>query len=112
MTERARGETARFLALLNVYKDAPQVTRDRMYLDTMQNVFSSTSKVLVDAEGGNNMMYLPLDQLTRTRNKTSGSSGSSDGASSDSGADIQQLTDQVVQEIRMRNNNSSSRKGR
>ncbi|MAA66058.1 MAG: FtsH protease activity modulator HflK [Alteromonadaceae bacterium] len=112
VTERARGETARFLALLNVYKDAPQVTRDRMYLDTMQNVFSSTSKVLVDAEGGNNMMYLPLDQLTRTRNKTSGSSGSSDGASSDSGADIQQLTDQVVQEIRMRNNNSSSRKGR
>lgn len=112
VTERARGETARFLALLNVYKDAPQVTRDRMYLDTMQNVFSSTSKVLVDAEGGNNMMYLPLDQLARKRTGTGGSSSSSDGTSSDSGTDIQQLTDQVVQEIRMRSNNSSSRKGR
>ena len=45
------------------YNKAPQVTRDRMYLDTMQQIISNTSKVLVDQKGGNNLLYLPLDKL-------------------------------------------------
>ncbi len=60
---RAEGEADRFSRLLDEYQKAPEVTRERLYLDTMQSVFSNTSKVLVDVEGGNNMMYLPLDKL-------------------------------------------------
>jgi membrane protease subunit HflK len=60
---RAEGEAERFTALLTEYRKAPAVTRERLYLDTMQEVLSNTSKVLVDVEGGNNMMYLPLDKL-------------------------------------------------
>lgn len=107
--EKARGETARFVELLNVYRDAPQVTRDRMYLDTMQNVYSNSSKVLVNTESSNNMMYLPLDRLMQSRENTSASADTSD--TTTSGADIQSLTDQVMDEIRLRSN-SSVRRGR
>jgi membrane protease subunit HflK len=61
---RAQGEAARFQSLLTQYERAPQVTRQRLYLDTMEAVLGSTSKVLVDTKGGsNNMMYLPLDKM-------------------------------------------------
>ena len=60
---RAQGEAQRFEQLLVEYKKSPGVTRQRLYLDTMQEVMSNSSKVMVDVEGGNNMMYLPLDQL-------------------------------------------------
>ncbi len=60
---RAQGEAQRFEQLLVEYKKSPEVTRQRLYLDTMQEVMSNSSKVMVDVEGGNNMMYLPLDQL-------------------------------------------------
>ncbi|TBW56861.1 FtsH protease activity modulator HflK [Marinobacter halodurans] len=108
--ERAKGETARFVQLLNVYKDAPVVTRDRMYLDTMQKVFSSTSKVMVDTEGSNNLMYLPLDRLVGKGSTSAGDSSSSDYSGPDT--DIQKLTDQVLDEIRQRNNTSTARRGR
>jgi membrane protease subunit HflK len=49
--------------VLAEYQKAPGVTRDRMYLDTMQQIFSSTSKVMVDAKTGSNLLYLPLDKL-------------------------------------------------
>ena len=64
VTARAQGEAARFISLLAQYERAPQVTRQRLYLDTMEAVLGSSSKVLVDtAGGGNNMMYLPLDKM-------------------------------------------------
>jgi membrane protease subunit HflK len=59
----AQGEVARFNKLLPEYQAAPEVTRSRMYLASMQKVYSNTSKVMVDVEGGNNMMYLPLDKM-------------------------------------------------
>lgn len=59
----AKGETARFAALLEEYKLAPQVTRDRLYLDAMDDVLTTTSKILVDSDEGNSLMYLPLDQM-------------------------------------------------
>ena len=62
---RAEGEADRFKQLLVEYSLAPEVTRERLYLDTVETVMSNANKVLVDVEGGNNMMYLPLDQLTR-----------------------------------------------
>lgn len=60
---RAQGEAQRFEQLLVEYQKAPEVTRERLYIDAMQSVLSNSSKVMVDVEGGNNMMYLPLDQL-------------------------------------------------
>ena len=59
----AQGEVARFNELLPQYERAPEVTRERIYLDTLQDLYAKTPKVLVDVEGGNNMMYLPLEKL-------------------------------------------------
>jgi len=59
----AQGEVARFEKILPEYLAAPEVTRQRLYLTTMEKVYSNTSKVMVDVEGGNNMMYLPLDKI-------------------------------------------------
>jgi membrane protease subunit HflK len=59
----AEGDADRFRAVLTEYSKAPKVTRDRMYLETMQQVFSNTSKVYVDSRTNNNLLYLPLDRL-------------------------------------------------
>lgn len=60
---QAEGEASRFEQLLAEYQKAPKVTRQRLYLETMESVLANSSKVMVDVEGGNNLMYLPLDQL-------------------------------------------------
>lgn len=65
VVESAHGEAVRFERLLAEYERAPGVTRERLYLDAVQQVMASASKVMVDVEGGNNMMYLPLDKLGR-----------------------------------------------
>jgi membrane protease subunit HflK len=59
----AEGNAARFEQMLTEYERAPAVTRERMYLDTMESVFSSTSKILIDADGSNSLMYLPIDKI-------------------------------------------------
>ncbi|MFZ9407798.1 MAG: FtsH protease activity modulator HflK [Burkholderiaceae bacterium] len=59
----AQGDAARFKQVLTEYAKAPQVTRDRMYLETMQQIFSNTSKVVVESRGNGNLLYLPLDRL-------------------------------------------------
>ncbi|MDP1645066.1 MAG: FtsH protease activity modulator HflK [Thiobacillus sp.] len=59
----AEGEASRFTQILAEYQKAPQVTRQRIYLDTMQTVMNNTSKILVDQKGGNSLLYLPLDKL-------------------------------------------------
>ena len=59
----AEGEVYRFDKLLAEYKKAPKVTRDRLYIDAMQNLYSNSTKIMVDVEGGNNLMYLPLDKI-------------------------------------------------
>ncbi len=63
VVENATGNASRFDQVVAAYAKAPQVTRDRMYIDTMQQIFSSTSKVMVDSRAGNPMIYLPLDKL-------------------------------------------------
>ncbi|BBM01020.1 protease modulator HflK [Microbulbifer sp. GL-2] len=72
VVESARGEAVRFEKLLTEYQLAPEVTRERLYLDAVQEVMSSTSKVMVDVEGGNNMMYLPLDKLAQESTSQAG----------------------------------------
>lgn len=59
----AEGDASRFKQVLVEYKKAPEVTRSRMYLDTVQQVYANTSKVMVDAKGSGNLLYLPLDKL-------------------------------------------------
>ena len=60
---QAQGDAGRFAAVLAEYQKAPQVTRDRMYTDAMQQIYASTPKVLVDTKQGSNLLYLPLDKL-------------------------------------------------
>ncbi len=62
----SEGEASRFKQVLVEYSKAPAVTRDRLYIDMMQQVLSSTSKIMVDQKGGGNLLYLPLDKLIQT----------------------------------------------
>ena len=62
---KANGEVARFKQLLPQYAAAPEVTRTRLYLEAVEQVMSNSSKVMLDTEGGNNMIYLPLDQIMK-----------------------------------------------
>jgi membrane protease subunit HflK len=59
----AEGEASRFKQVLVEYNKAPQVTRDRMYIDAVQQMLSNSSKILLDAKGGGNLLYLPLDKI-------------------------------------------------
>ena len=65
----AEGEVDRFNKLLEEYTKAPVVTRDRLYLDALQSVLSNSTKVMVDVEGGNNLLYLPLDKIMEENKK-------------------------------------------
>ncbi len=59
----AEGEAARFVALLAEYQKAPRVTRDRLYIDAVEEVYGSSNKVLIDTDGSGNLLYLPIDKL-------------------------------------------------
>ncbi|GGO71479.1 FtsH protease activity modulator HflK [Bowmanella pacifica] len=104
VTLEARGEVARFEELLPQYVAAPEVTRQRLYLETLEEVYGNTSKIMVDNKGSGNMMYLPLDKIlerqnsatpapvssntleglrTNTQNQTANGSTSSTGSRSD-----------------------------
>jgi modulator of FtsH protease HflK len=63
VTAQAEGDAQRFRSVLTEYQKAPTVTRDRLYLETMQQVYSNVSKVMVDSRSGSNLLYLPLDKL-------------------------------------------------
>jgi len=65
VTANAEGEASRFRQILVEYNKAPQVTRERMYLDMIQQILASTSKVLIDAKAGSNLLYLPLDKIVQ-----------------------------------------------
>jgi membrane protease subunit HflK len=104
---RADGEAKRFVALLGEYRKAPDVTRERLYLDMMQTVLENNPKVLIDVEGGNNMMYLPLDKLMQSANERRDSSGMRLDDQS-----VKTLTDKVVDELRVRQGTTTRREGR
>ncbi len=98
---RAEGEADRFTKLLSEYNKAPAVTRERLYIDAVTQVYNKSSKVLVDVEGGNNMMYLPLDKLTQQAQGVARQSDLSD-------EDIKRLTDEVIREANSRRTSGSS----
>ncbi|MDN3608353.1 FtsH protease activity modulator HflK [Vibrio ostreicida] len=66
----ALGQVAQFEKLLPEYQASPEVTRNRLYLDTMEKVYSNTSKVLIDSESSGNLLYLPIDKLTEGKGST------------------------------------------
>ena len=86
----AEGNAARFVALLTEYQKAPRVTRDRLYLEAIEEVYANSSKVFVDSKGSGNLLYLPIDQLLNQRSRLPASSpGRADGAqSSQTSSDI------------------------
>ena len=90
----AEGEAERFNRLLTEYRKAPEVTRERLYLDAVQEVFTQTNKVMVDVEGGNNVMYLPLDKLA-----TPGAGSAVRDVKVDS-SNIRELTNAVTEQLR------------
>lgn len=100
----AQGESQRFLDLLREYKKAPEVTRERLYLDAVQEVMSNSSKVLVDVEGGNNMLYLPLDKITEQRNNNRS------GPDINNAASISEIADEVIRKLRQDQANNNRRR--
>ncbi|UFH49125.1 FtsH protease activity modulator HflK [Pseudomonas sp. KNUC1026] len=102
---RAKGEADRFSKLLGEYRKAPEVTRERLYLETMQEVYSNTSKVMVNGDKGQNLLYLPLDKMIeKSRAPSASSSSPASGNSADAAArtatDQQQQRDLRTRESR------------
>lgn len=71
VVERSKGQANRFDRLYEEYKVAPEVTRRRLYIEAMEQVYGNSSKVMVDVEGGNNMMYLPIDKILQGNKQSS-----------------------------------------
>ncbi|MGC3961746.1 MAG: FtsH protease activity modulator HflK [Rhodocyclaceae bacterium] len=71
VVSRAEGDASRFSQIQTEYAKAPEVTRNRMYLDTMQQIFANTSKILVDTKGSGNLLYLPLDKIIQSTGASS-----------------------------------------
>ncbi|MDK6079607.1 FtsH protease activity modulator HflK [Massilia varians] len=117
VVENATGNASRFDQVVAAYAKAPAVTRARMYIDTMQQIFSSTSKVMVDSRAGNPMIYLPLDKLI-------GQGAGADGVGSRSGpqqvpvpqssapGDVMQAMDSVRQRDSRSRDSSRDRESR
>lgn len=103
---QAQGEADRFLKLLAEYKKAPEVTRQRLYIDAVQEVMQQSSKVMVDVNSGSNIMYLPLDRIAGQVAPSLANSARSTPSVTGSGglnpSDIRSLTDQVLEELRSR----------
>ena len=70
---QAEGDAQRFRSVLTEYQKAPAVTRDRLYIETMQQIYSNVTKVMVDSRAGSNLLYLPLDRLLQSGGATAGS---------------------------------------
>ena len=83
---QSEGEAARFNSLFVEYSLAPKVTKARMYIDTMESVMSNSTKVMIDVDGGNNIMYLPLDKIMEQSRSNTSDAGQSAGGSSNAQA--------------------------
>jgi membrane protease subunit HflK len=92
---QAEGDAQRFSSILAEYQKAPQVTRDRIYIDAMQQIYSNVSKVMVDSRGASNLLYLPLDKLVQQAGAAAASPGGTaalpppgDAGSASTGVDV------------------------
>ena len=87
---QATGDASRFDQLLVEYAKAPAVTRQRLYIDSLEDVLSASSKIMVDVEGGNNMLYVPLDQILKSNTSTI------DGTGRNTTQELRDLADQLA----------------
>jgi membrane protease subunit HflK len=85
---QAEGDSQRFKAILPEYQKAPQVTRDRMYLDAMQQIYTNVTKVVVESKQGSNLMYLPLDKLIQMTTGATGSVAAPDTSAASSASPV------------------------
>ena len=106
VVSEAEGDATRFNLLLAEYQKAPDVTRNRLYLDSIQGVMSNSTKVMIDVEGGNNILYLPLDKIAQSAR---GVEELNIPPNSNNTASIRDLTNQVIEEIRRRNRQEERR---
>lgn len=106
VVSKAEGEAKRFTQVLTEYKKAPEVTRQRLYIDAIQDVMSNSTKVLVDTKGGNNLLYLPLDKLVQEGVQSQSRTNSIDAQA------IDRITNQVVDKLRNEIESSKSERRR
>ncbi|MEL0306563.1 MAG: FtsH protease activity modulator HflK [Halieaceae bacterium] len=104
---KADGEAQRFNQLLAEYRKAPEVTRERLYIDSVQSVFANTNKVMVDVEGGNNVLYLPLDKMV----PNAGQPRSVGGRGGMSEREMREIADQVTEQLRRDLDAAAARRG-
>lgn len=93
VVSKAEGEAQRFTNLYIEYAKAPKVTRDRLYIDAVENVMMNSTKILVDTESGNNMLYLPLDKLIQEGSQSKLRSDEGNGQM------IDRITNQVLEKL-------------
>ncbi|APW38906.1 HflK protein [Rhodoferax koreense] len=105
---QADGDAQRFRSVLAEYQKAPQVTRDRMYLDSMQQIYSNVTKVLVDSRQGSNLLYLPLDKIMQQSAQQATASGTLDSqAGTGSTPSLPSLPPALSNDARTRDNSRS-----
>ena len=95
VTAKSEGDAARFEQLLTEYERAPEITRKRLYLESIESVLSNTNKVLLDAEGGNSLMYLPLDRLMQSRSGSAAELGRGLGAAADASQSAREAAERI-----------------
>ena len=105
---QAQGDGQRFSSLLTEYQKAPQVTRDRLYLESMQQIYGNVTKVLVDSSKGSNLLYLPLDKIMQSAGQAGGATDSSAaGAASAPAAGTVTVPSSTLNDARARDNGRS-----
>mgnify|MGYP000147244272 CR=1 FL=1 len=107
VVSKSQGEAKRFTKLLGEYQKAPGVTRERLYLDAVEEVMTQSTKILMDADGGNNMLYLPLDKIVQQ----GGSSRQSDSALS-SDQMVDRIANDVIERLQRNNDRVQSERRR
>ncbi|MDG1474333.1 MAG: FtsH protease activity modulator HflK, partial [Porticoccaceae bacterium] len=107
VVSKSQGEANRFSALLAEYKKAPEVTRERLYIDAIEQVMSDSTKVLIDTEGGNNMLYLPLDKLV-----SQGSGGTPVRSSETNNQLIDRVANEVIEKLQRTSGQAQGGRGR
>ena len=107
VVSKSEGEAERFSKLLAEYKKAPVVTRERLYLDAVEEVMTQSTKILMDAQGGNNMLYLPLDKIVQQ-------GGNSKRSDSDETSDqmIDRIANDVIERLQRNNDRIQSERRR
>jgi membrane protease subunit HflK len=109
---QAQGETSRFSQLLSQYIKAPEVTRKRIYIESMESVMAETNTVMIDAKGGNNLLYLPLDKMMQHQPSLAPSTLTSQSSPADQTQSQPQpavVQEQVVERISTRNRDGRGR---